>query len=63
MAQKIKVVKKPVKKGEARFRKRIRQLEAGLFCLWEYISSEGLAEEAREYLAENADRGVPFSLE
>lgn len=33
-----------------------------LFFLWEYICSEGLAEEARDYLEENADNWIPFDL-
>ncbi len=44
-------------------RERIRGLETDLFCLWEYICSENLANEAREYLEENADNDIPFDFE
>ncbi len=62
MAQKPKTLKRQGKRESERLRERIRWLETDLFCLWEYICSEGLIEEAREYLRENADKGIPFDF-
>ncbi len=31
-----------------------------LFFLWEYLSSEGLQDEAREYLLEHENDDIPF---
>lgn len=42
---------------------RMRKLERNVFCLWEYICTEGLAEEAREYLLENGDSRLLLGLE
>ena len=63
MAQKLKAIKKQGKEETGKLREHIRRLETDLFCLWEYICAEGLTEEAREYLIENADKGIPFDLE
>lgn len=66
MAHKTKVWEKQEKGFERRvgqLRERIHGLETDLFCLWEYICLEGLMEEAREYLMENADKGIPFDFE
>lgn len=63
MAQKRKAIKKQGKEETGKLRERIRRLETDLFCLWEYICTEGLTEEAREYLMENAEKGIPFDLE
>ncbi len=63
MAQKIKALKQHGKEETGKLRERIRRLETDSFCLWEYICTEGLTEEAREYLMENADKGIPFDLE
>ena len=63
MAEKRKAIKKQGKDERGKLRERIRRLETDLFCLWEYICTEGLTEEAREYLMENADKGIPFGLE
>ena len=63
MAEKVKAIKKQGKEETVKLRKRIRRLETDLLCLWEYICTEGLTEEAREYLMENADKGMPFDLE
>lgn len=46
-----------------RLREHIRELEKKLFCLWGFICTEGLIEEAREYLEENADSDIPFDFE
>lgn len=63
MTQKRKAIKKQGKEETGKLRERIRRLETDLFCLWEYICTEGLTEEAREYLMENADKGMPFEFE
>ncbi len=66
MAHKTKVWEKQEKRDERRagqFRERIKGLETDLFCLREYICSEGLMDEAREYLMENAGKGIPFDFE
>lgn len=43
--------------------KRIRTLKRELFYLWMFLSSEGLYEEAREYVEDNKDEEVPFEEE
>lgn len=60
--------KKALKKRERRYIIReaelqsqyIRKLEAYLFCLWKYIYSESLLDEAVEYVEENADNIFSF---
>lgn len=60
--------KKSLKKRERRYIIReaelqsryIRKLEADLFCLWKYIYSESLLDEAVEYVEENADNIFSF---
>lgn len=66
MAHGTKILKKQKRRHTqetGQLRERIRGLETDLFCLWEYICSENLANEAREYLEENADNGIPFDFE
>ena len=63
MVQKIRLLKKQGRGDTERLRGRIRRLQTDLFCLWEYICSEGLIEEAREYLIENAGKDIPFDFE
>ena len=33
-----------------------------LFFLWEYLASEGLQDEARDYLLEHEDDDIPFKI-
>ena len=32
------------------------------FCLWEYISGEGMQDDAREYLEEHGEDELPFEI-
>lgn len=41
----------------------IRETEHDLFYLWEYICSEGLWSEAKEYLDEHREDPIPFGWE
>ncbi len=66
MTHKPKVWKKQKKRYERQaeqLRERVHGLETDLFCLWEYICSEDLMDEAREYLMENTSKGIPFDFE
>lgn len=44
-------------------REHIRDLEHELFFLWEYLCSEGLWSEAKEYLEEHEQDEIPFGYE
>ena len=39
---------------------RLQENTRKLFFLWEYLASEGLQDEAREYLLEHEDDDIPF---
>ena len=41
---------------------RIERNERALFFLWEFIASEGMQDEAREYLESREGLDAPFSL-
>ena len=40
----------------------IEKNEKMLFLLWEFIASEGMQDEAREYIESREDLAVPISL-
>ena len=41
---------------------KLRENTRKLFFLWEFLSSEGLQNAAREYLSEHEDEELPFEL-
>lgn len=51
-----------LKRRTERKKRRVRKLEITLFSLWEYICTEGLAEEARDYLLMNEGNWYPFDI-
>ena len=43
-------------------RLKLRDASQKLFFLWEFISSAGMQDDAREYLEEHEDDAVPFEI-
>ena len=40
----------------------LRENTRKLFFLWEFVSAEGLQDDAREYLSEHEDEDIPFEI-
>ena len=41
---------------------RLRENTKKMFILWEFLASEGLQDDAREYLLEHEDEDIPFEI-
>jgi hypothetical protein len=43
-------------------KEKLRESSHTLFYLWEFLSSAGMQDDAREYLEEHEDNTVPFEI-
>lgn len=43
-------------------KQKLRESSHTLFYLWEFLSSAGMQDDAREYLEEHEDNTVPFEI-
>lgn len=41
---------------------RLKENTKKMFLLWEFLVSEGLQDDAREYLLEHEDEDIPFEI-